>query len=74
MLATKNRVKYVAANDARMENQGEKKIRFKKSEGEVLNSITFQVTDVGKPLAAVSKILDKHRGVQQRECWIVHPQ
>ena len=37
----------------------EKKIRFKKSGGEVLNSITFQVTDVGKPLAAVSKILDK---------------
>ena len=43
----------------RMENQGEKKIRIKKSGGEVLNSITFQVTDVGKPLAAVSKILDK---------------
>ena len=38
---------------------GEKKIKFKKSGGEVLNSITFQVTDVGEPLAAVSKVLDK---------------
>ena len=32
-------MKYVAANGARMENQVEKKIRFKKSGGEVLNSI-----------------------------------
>ena len=48
-LATRNRAKYVAAHGARMENQGEKKIRFKKSGGKVLNSITFQVTDVGKP-------------------------
>ena len=31
-LTTRNRVKYVAANGARMENQGEKKIRFKNLE------------------------------------------
>jgi hypothetical protein len=57
--AKRNGVKYVAANGARMENQGEKKVRFKKSGSDSLNSITFQVTDVGKPLAAVSRILDK---------------
>ena len=49
----------MAANGARMENQGEKKIWFKKSGCEVLNSTTFHVTDVGKPMAAASKILDK---------------
>jgi len=57
--AKKNGVRYVAAKGARMENHGEKKVRFKKSGGSTLNSITFQVTDVGKPLAAVSRILDR---------------
>ena len=57
--AKRTRVKYVAANGARMETQAEKRVRFKRSGREVLNSITFQVTDVAKPLAAVSKILDK---------------
>jgi hypothetical protein len=52
-------VRYVAANGARMENQGEKKVRFKKGGADMMNNIVFQVTDVGKPLAAVSKILDK---------------
>ena len=28
-----------------------------------MNSITFQVTDVGKPLASVSRILDKGNSV-----------
>lgn len=57
--AKRNGVKYVAANGARMENQGEKKVRFKKPGSDTMNSITFQVTDVGKPLASVSRILDK---------------
>ena len=57
--AKKSGVKYVAANGARMENLGEKRVRFKKSGGDTLSSITFQITDVGKPLAAVSRILDK---------------
>ena len=42
-----------------MENLGEKTVRFKKSGGDSLNSITFQVMEVGMPLAAVSRILDK---------------
>ena len=57
--AKKNGVKHVAANGARMENQGEKRVRFKTSGSGMMNSITLQVTDVGKPLAAVSRILDK---------------
>ena len=57
--AKKNGVKYVAANGSKMENYGEKKVRFKHGADEVLNSITFQATEVKKPLAAVSKILDK---------------
>ena len=52
-------VKYVAANGARMDNHGEKQVRFKCQEGGALNKITFQVTDVAKPLASVSRILDK---------------
>ena len=57
--AKRSGVKYVAANGARMENQGEKKVRFKRGGGHQVNSITFQVTDVGKPLASVSRILVK---------------
>ena len=52
-------VKYVAANGARMANFGEKSVKFKCSEGAAMNKIMFQVTEVGKPLASVSKILDK---------------
>ena len=52
-------VRYVAANGARMENFGEKRVKFKCTESNVMNKITFQVTEVGKPLASVSRILDK---------------
>ena len=58
-LAKRNGVKYVAANGAKMENLGEKKVRFKRDGGREVNSITLQVTDVGKPLASVSRIPDK---------------
>ena len=57
--AKKAGVRYVAANGARMENYGEKKVRFKKEGLAGVNSMLFQVTDVGKPLASVAKILDK---------------
>ena len=43
-------VKYVAANGAKMENYGEKKIRFKKEGLGGINDMLFQVTDAGKPL------------------------
>jgi hypothetical protein len=55
--AKKAGVKYIAANSGKMDNMGEKRARFKKACGGGMNSITFQVTDVGKPLAAVSKML-----------------
>ena len=57
--AKKSGVKYVAANGARMENLGEKRVRFKREGSHEVNGITFQVTHVGKPLASVSRILDK---------------
>ena len=51
-------VTYIAANGSRMPNLGEKKVRFKTKDG-CNSSITFQVTRVKKPLAAVSKITEK---------------
>ena len=49
---------YIAANGNRMPNLGEKKVHFKTKDG-LNSSITFQVTKVKKPLAAVSKITEK---------------
>ncbi len=57
--AKKNGVRYVAANGGKMENLGEKKVRFRRGGSSAVSSITFQVTEVGKPLASVSRILDK---------------
>ena len=51
-------VKYVAMNGDKIENYGEKKIRFKKEGLGGTNDMLFQVTDVGKPVASVSRILD----------------
>ena len=48
----------VAASGNRMPNLGEKKVHFKTTDG-LNSSITFQVTKVKKPLAAVSKITEK---------------
>ena len=50
-------MKHIAANGGKMDNMGEKRVRFKKAAGGGMSSIMFQVTDVGKPLAAVSKML-----------------
>ena len=52
-------VRYVAANGGKMENHGEKTVRFRRNGSEAVNSITFQVSGVSKPLAPVSQILDK---------------
>ena len=57
--ATKSGVKYVAANGEKMNNYGEKKVKFKGSGEEAMHSIKFQVTDVRKPLASVARILEK---------------
>ena len=59
----KKGVKYVAANGGKMDNLGETKVRFRREGTTGVNSIKFQVTDVGKPLASVSRILDKGNSV-----------
>ena len=61
--AKKRGVRYVAANGGRMENLGEKKVRFRRDGSSHVSSIVFQVTEVGKPLASVSRILDKGNSV-----------
>ena len=55
---SRNRVTYITANGDKMDNEGEKKIKFKTSDGLSL-SIIFQVTGVKKPLASVSEITQK---------------
>ena len=57
--AKRNKVKFLAANGAGWRKKAEKRVRFKRSRSEVMNSITFQA----KPLAAVSTILDKRNAV-----------
>ena len=52
-------VTYVAANGAKMDNCGEEKVKFRCTENSAINKTTLQVTDVGKPLASVGKILDR---------------
>ena len=52
-------VRYVAANGSKMDNYGEKRARFGKEGLEGISNMLFQVTDVGKPLASVARILDK---------------
>ena len=37
-------VRYVAANGGKMENHGEKRVRFRRNGSDAVNSITFQVT------------------------------
>ena len=42
---------------------GQKRIRFKKEGLGGISDMLFQVTDVGKPLASVTRILDKRNSV-----------
>ena len=59
---SKNGIHYKAANGGRMPNYGEKKFEFKMTgdgQPQGIHSITFQVTDATKPLAAVSKMVKK---------------
>ena len=52
-------VRYVAANGGKMGNHEEKRVPFRRNGSEAVNSITFQVTGVSKPLVSVSRILHK---------------
>lgn len=60
----KGQAKYVAANGSRMGNYGQKKVPLRTNMGGNKQAITFQVTDVTKPLAAVSRIVEKGNVVQ----------
>ena len=50
-------VHYVAANDARIKNEGEAKFHFTTKEGHA-ECFTFQIADVNKALCAVSYLVD----------------
>ena len=52
-------VKYVEANGSKMDGYGHKRIRFKKEGLSGVSDMLFQVTNVGKPLASATRILDK---------------
>ena len=54
---------YVAANGAKIANEGEQKVQFTTAEGHAAG-MTFQVANVNKPLGSVKKICNKgHRVV-----------
>ena len=56
-------VHYVAANNARIANQGECDFKFSTKEGQE-ESFTFQIAEVNKALCAVSYLVDtRHRVV-----------
>ena len=59
----KSFVTYGAETGAKMDNYGKKRVRFKKEGLNGINSTVFQVTDVGKPLASVPRILDNGNSV-----------
>ena len=54
----KKGINYVAANGSKMPNLGEKSIKFNTRDG-TNSGITFQITHARKPLASVSKIVQK---------------
>ena len=53
---------YVAANNARVPNQGQSKLKFMSSEG-IVASILFQIAAINKPLVSVSKLIDEGHDV-----------
>ena len=55
-------IHYVAANNGRIENEGEAEFDFITNEGNNL-SWTFQVAEVNKVLASVSALVDSHHRV-----------
>ena len=62
--ASKRHIRLKAANGQAMQHAGEKDVTFRdKESGEVLG-MTFQVTEVRKPLAAVWRLVEKGNLVQ----------
>ena len=67
-------VGFVAANGSKMRNLGKKKVVFRKDDKR--RSMGFHVTEVKKPLAAVSRIAEKGNLVQfgprPEDCYIMN--
>ena len=58
-----------------MKHYGKKEVRFKTAEGDILG-LTFQVTDVRKPLLAVRRLVEKGSlvsfGPELKDCYIMN--
>ena len=64
---------YVAANNARLPNLGQSRLRFMSAEGTIA-SILFQIAAINKPLVSVSKLVDEGYEVifTNAESYILH--
>jgi hypothetical protein len=66
--------KFVAANGTPMLHHGEKVVKFKQGDKGEMASMTFQVSDVTKPLASVARIVERGNivqfGTDKEECFI----
>ena len=61
---SKRSIRLKTANGADMEHYGEKEVTFKESTSGAVMGLTFQVTDVRKPLLAVRRLIEKNNVVQ----------
>ena len=70
---SKSGLHYVAANNARLPNQGQSRLKFMSAEGTVA-SILFQIAAINKPLVSVSKLIDEGYEVifTLAESYILH--
>ena len=63
MLPKKEGLRFRAANGTVIENYGRRNLAFKTEGRKGVNCMSFHVTDVKKPLASVSKIVEKGSAV-----------
>ena len=63
LLPKKEGVRFCAANGQTIQNYGRRQIAFRAKGRKGVNCMTFHVTDVKKPLASVSKIVEKGSSV-----------
>jgi hypothetical protein len=66
--------RFIAANGNEMAHYGEKDVKFRCEGGDAVSSITFQASDVTKPLVAVKRIAEKGNivqfGPEEKDCFI----
>ena len=63
LLPKKEGVRFCAANGQTIQNYGRRQVAFRAKGRQGVNCMTFHVTDVKKPLASVSKIVEKGSSV-----------